>query len=60
MLRALGGVIASNLREHDHVSRWLSGDEFLAILPGMETAAAVAVAERQGKKRVARSPGRLG
>lgn len=46
LLRDMGAVIASSLRAADHVSRWLSGDEFLAVLPATGTDAAVNAAER--------------
>ncbi|MBO2520386.1 MAG: GGDEF domain-containing protein [Clostridia bacterium] len=46
MIRMLGRVIQQNIRRGDFACRWLSGDEFLVILPRTTRAEAVAVAER--------------
>ncbi|MBX5476083.1 MAG: diguanylate cyclase [Clostridia bacterium] len=46
MIRDLAAVLRQGLRAHDVLARWLSGDEFLVLLPGSDVAAAVGVAER--------------
>lgn len=46
MIRDLGAVIASALRDHDQVYRWLSGDEFLIPLPNTDRRTALRIAER--------------
>jgi diguanylate cyclase (GGDEF)-like protein len=46
MISAVGGILAAAVREGDFVSRWLSGDEFLVLLPGARSNAAYAVGER--------------
>lgn len=46
MIRALGRTLAEHLRDGDFVSRWLSGDEFLALLPGVNSQDAHQVGER--------------
>jgi diguanylate cyclase (GGDEF)-like protein len=46
MITRLASTIVAGLRPTDYVARWLSGDEFVAILPEAGTSGAVAVAER--------------
>lgn len=46
MIRLLGATLASRLRSADHISRWLSGDEFLVILPGVNLDDAYGVGDR--------------
>lgn len=46
MIRLLGQVIQQNIRKGDFACRWLSGDEFLVILPRTSRRDATAVAER--------------
>lgn len=46
MIRRLGQVIQGNIRTGDFACRWLSGDEFLVVLPGAARREATAVAER--------------
>ncbi len=46
MIRELGKLIKSSIRESDSLFRWLSGDEFLVILPNTEKKAAYKLAER--------------
>lgn len=46
MIRALGDVIGAAVRYGDRAARWLSGDEFVVILPRANRQAAVQVAER--------------
>lgn len=46
MIRDLGKTIQDRLRPSDFVARWLMGDEFLVILPGLAYSQAVAVACR--------------
>jgi len=45
MIRMLGKVIQQSIRRGDFACRWLSGDEFLVILPRTTHREAVAVAE---------------
>lgn len=46
MIARLAGALAARLRPTDYVARWLSGDEFLAILPGADRTGARRAAER--------------
>lgn len=46
MIRRLGQVIQQSVRKGDFVCRWLSGDEFLVILPRTRRRDATAIAER--------------
>lgn len=46
MIRELGLLIKKQLRRRDRLARWLSGDEFLAILPEADREEAFQVAER--------------
>ncbi len=46
MIARLAATLAARLRPTDYVARWLSGDEFVAILPGADEAVAGMVAER--------------
>ena len=46
MLRRLGAVQRRSLRGQDTVGRWLSGDEFLIVLPGADRTQALACAQR--------------
>lgn len=46
MIRMLGKVIQQSIRKGDFACRWLSGDEFLVILPRTSHQEAVAIAER--------------
>lgn len=46
MIRGLGRVLKEHLGPQDMVFRWLSGDEFLVVLPRTGIAAALATAER--------------
>ncbi|HET7559738.1 MAG TPA: diguanylate cyclase [Limnochordia bacterium] len=61
LVRNLGAELRRSLRPHDRLSRWLSGDEFLAVLPNTRTDEALAIAERlcttiQGRSRAWRLP----
>jgi diguanylate cyclase (GGDEF)-like protein len=49
MITRLAHTIQEGLRPTDYVARWLSGDEFLAVLPEADTESAVVVAERLRK-----------
>lgn len=46
MIRDLAQLLRQGLRAHDMLTRWLSGDEFLVLLPGGDARTAAAVAER--------------
>lgn len=46
MIARLAAVFTDHLRPGDYLARWLSGDEFLVVLPGANSAAAARVAER--------------
>lgn len=46
MIRELGAIIVSSVRQGDQVARWLSGDEFMVILPGADRSIAKQVGER--------------
>ncbi len=46
MIKDLGSVIASALREQDQVYRWLSGDEFVIPLSNTSHVTALRIAER--------------
>lgn len=46
MIRLLGNVIQKSIRKGDFACRWLSGDEFVVILPRTTRREATAVAER--------------
>lgn len=46
MIRNMGRILTDNVRPQDSVFRWLSGDEFLVILPQTSRAEALIVAER--------------
>lgn len=46
MIQYLGRLLREGLRAGDFVGRWLSGDEFLAILPRTDRETALAVGER--------------
>ena len=46
MIARLAQTLADHLRPTDSIARWLSGDEFLVVLPGADNAGAIAAAER--------------
>ncbi len=46
MIQRLGAILNTNLRPGDFLARWRMGDEFLVILPIIDPAQAVVVAER--------------
>lgn len=46
MIRDLAGIISGAVRYGDRVARWLSGDEFVVILPGADKPTALQIAER--------------
>lgn len=46
MIRDLASLISESVRIGDQVARWLSGDEFLVLLPGAEREKALAIGER--------------
>jgi len=46
VIRLMGALLAGAVRHGDKVVRWLSGDEFLVLLPGADRKAALQVAER--------------
>lgn len=46
MITRLAQTIVDGLRPTDYVARWLSGDEFVAILPEADVTSASVVAER--------------
>lgn len=46
MINELAKVIAGTIRKDDQIFRWLSGDEFLVILDGIEREDAINLAER--------------
>jgi diguanylate cyclase (GGDEF)-like protein len=46
MIRQLSELLSGKIRGGDFVCRWLSGDEFLVILPGADREAAKNIAER--------------
>lgn len=46
MIRDISAVFRENLRPHDFVARWRSGDEFIAILPDTFAEGARVVGER--------------
>lgn len=46
MIAKLAGTLRDRLRPTDYIARWLTGDEFLVILPGVERDMAIIVAER--------------
>lgn len=46
MIRDMGGVLLENLRPHDFVARWRTGDEFMVILPNTPGEGARVVGER--------------
>jgi diguanylate cyclase (GGDEF)-like protein len=46
MIQALSGVLRGQLRPDDFLARWRMGDEFLALLPGVDVEGAVAVGRR--------------
>lgn len=46
MIRLVGGTLAASVRRGDFVGRWLSGDEFIVLLPGAAGTEALAAAER--------------
>ena len=46
MIHGIADILKASLREEDRVYRWLSGDEFLVILPHAEPAKALEIAER--------------
>lgn len=46
MIRSMGQVLAEYVRPRDSVFRWLSGDEFLVILPRTKRDEALNIAER--------------
>lgn len=50
MIRRLGQVIQNSVRKGDFVCRWLSGDEFLVILPRTRRDDATVIAERIRKR----------
>lgn len=45
LVRNLGAELRRSLRADDRLSRWLSGDEFLAVLPNTRTEEALAIAD---------------
>jgi diguanylate cyclase (GGDEF)-like protein len=46
MIRDMSAIFRQNLRPHDFVARWRSGDEFIAILPDTSIEGAKVVGER--------------
>jgi len=46
MIQRLGRLLREGVRAGDFVGRWLSGDEFLAVLPGADRETAHGVGER--------------
>jgi diguanylate cyclase (GGDEF)-like protein len=46
MIQRLARLLREGMRTGDFVGRWLSGDEFLAVLPGADRDTAQAIAER--------------
>jgi diguanylate cyclase (GGDEF)-like protein len=46
MIARLARTLADHLRPTDSIARWLSGDEFLVVLPGADGTGAEAAAER--------------
>lgn len=46
MIRNLSQIISSSIRDEDKVFRWLSGDEFLVVLKGVEKENSLKLAER--------------
>ena len=46
MIHELGLILAGSLRQGDRLTRWLSGDEFMALIPGADRKLALQVAER--------------
>jgi diguanylate cyclase (GGDEF)-like protein len=46
VIRLMGTLLARAVRHGDKVIRWLSGDEFMVLLPGADRKAALQVAER--------------
>lgn len=45
-IRKLGSLLTGAVRYGDQVARWLSGDEFVVLLPGADVKAAYTIAER--------------
>jgi diguanylate cyclase (GGDEF)-like protein len=46
MIRDLSDIINNSLRKNDRVFRWFTGDEFLVVLPDVDTEDAYKLAER--------------
>lgn len=46
MIRELSSIINNSLRKNDKVFRWLTGDEFLVVLPNVDEELAYKLAER--------------
>lgn len=46
MIKDLSSIINNSLRKNDRVFRWLTGDEFLVVLPEVDTEDAFRLAER--------------
>ncbi len=46
MIRNLATVISNSLRQNDLIARWLSGDEFIVVLPNTESSQAYQIGER--------------
>lgn len=46
MIRNLAELLTGQLRRHDFLARWFSGDEFLALLPGADRKEAFRIGER--------------
>ncbi len=46
LIKRLGATIRASIRAGDSVFRWLSGDEFLVVLPGVDRSAAEQIGER--------------
>ncbi|MDP2873337.1 MAG: GGDEF domain-containing protein [Bacillota bacterium] len=57
MIRQLSALLSSSIRAGDSVCRWLSGDEFLVILPGADREVALSIAERLRREVAAASQG---
>jgi diguanylate cyclase (GGDEF)-like protein len=49
MIRELSEILNNSIRKDDRIFRWLSGDEFLVVLPDVNTENALRLAERTRK-----------